>query len=340
MSIFDFENTAIRQAWRSLVVFVGCYFIATRILVLDSPEWMVFTALVCLQYTGGASLRRAFHRTAGTLVGCAVALGLIALFPGHGGLLFALLILCLTVFFHKIIDSYLYAISVLTIALVLFTALTTHGEQHLAFLRIYDIVLGACFGTFGAIFLWPTSTRQIFIRDFRLSCENIQGILSGFQEKSSDADGFNQNRFSFFTNLQNTRLRVTEMFYEFRFMRVSMESFDFVLNNFACIYFSIVAMKEKPQLLEKFTSEQWMFLKKSLETATEAFPTKKRDARHLLRSKDFFTCKNHIVSCIHDLKEKDAEHPLLPIAEQMLEFYNALHRLAIPWAGEKHQEAL
>ena len=66
----------------------GLSLVIAMAMELDSPQWAPLTVWVVAQSSRGESLSKARWRIAGTLLGCCVAVGLIAAFPQSPALFF------------------------------------------------------------------------------------------------------------------------------------------------------------------------------------------------------------------------------------------------------------
>nr|WP_279184067.1 FUSC family protein [Acetobacter syzygii] len=77
---------AVRSAFAA-----GLSLVIAMAMELDSPQWAPLTVWVVAQSSRGESLSKARWRIAGTVLGCCVAVGLIAVFPQSPALFFAIL---------------------------------------------------------------------------------------------------------------------------------------------------------------------------------------------------------------------------------------------------------
>ncbi|WP_408886024.1 FUSC family protein [Komagataeibacter melaceti] len=127
---------------------------------LDSPQWAPLTVWVVAQSSRGESLSKARWRIAGTLIGCAAAVALIAAFPQAPGLFFAGLALwiglcCGCATFFDGYRSYGLLVTSFTSAIVATGAIIAPDDVfNIAVSRGSYIVLGiVCEATLAALFI-------------------------------------------------------------------------------------------------------------------------------------------------------------------------------------------
>lgn len=218
MFLFDFRIPEIRQAWRAGIVCAAALFLSLSVLKMDSPQWVVLSALVCLQTNFGASLKRAKERLIGTLLACAVGLGVATYFPENRTFLVILLILGAVIAIYKATLSYTTSIFSLTLAVVVMSILLFQDGKQIVILRIEDVTLGIALGALGSLLLWPDFARKKFLTDLSLLTESKEKLLDcliGWIEDTKAAQDFFDQKIISSQQNQITRMRMVEMSYEF-----------------------------------------------------------------------------------------------------------------------------
>lgn len=117
--------------------------------------WIPLTTLIILQPHLGATLTRAFERTAGTLLGAAVAGGLLLLLHDTPGIDAAILVCFFftLIFFRR---RYWVAVMFLTPLIILLLSLLTHAPWLEITERIADTLIGALIALVAGYLLWPS----------------------------------------------------------------------------------------------------------------------------------------------------------------------------------------
>lgn len=148
-----------RQAVQATVAGALAMGIGARI----SPErwfWAVLTAFIVLTRATTASeiLARAWSRTAGTVIGVLLGMGLAALVHGHPRAEWVLLFACVFLAFHSLRASYAVMVLWITCALALLYSLLGRYSTALLYVRVEETLVGAAIGTVVAATVLPSQT--------------------------------------------------------------------------------------------------------------------------------------------------------------------------------------
>ncbi len=177
-SRFDFQT---RQAIQATIATAAAAFIGTMISV-DRWYWAPLTAyIVFTGTTRGDSLRRAFHRLGGTVIGVAAGLTLATVLSGHRDAEVAAVFITMFLAIFTVKISYaLYAVF-LTSLIAIFYSLLGLLTPELLYLRIEQTLIGSACGAIAAFLVLPVSTR-ISLRIelaklFQLLSDNLDDVV-------------------------------------------------------------------------------------------------------------------------------------------------------------------
>lgn len=218
--LFNFKIVEIRQAWRVSIVCAACLFVNQKILQGEFPAWAIATAVVCLQSNLGATLKRVKQRIIGTILGCAIALGLTIIFPNNVILsVLILLISLLLAIYNSLYNTYSYTYTVFffTVGLIAIISTLFHNGREFALLRIEDVALGALLGTLGSLVLWPDFARKTFKNDLLKVVSEIENYFVAIRNwmagKVTEDLVYLQKNVSANCN-QDARNKISEIYYE------------------------------------------------------------------------------------------------------------------------------
>lgn len=177
----NLESIGFRRALRSaIVVFLSV--IIYHVFSLTQGYWVTMTAVIVVQATVGATLRKGFQRFLGTLLGVMIA-SLLLLWIHDRFMIEILMILFLffTYFFNPYTSNlinYGFIMIPLSIMVVFLIALTNPEKINagLVYARFYDTVIGAALGVLGSLFLFPNKTKG----EFNTSKEYLQKQLADY----------------------------------------------------------------------------------------------------------------------------------------------------------------
>ncbi len=125
--------------------------------------WIPVTAIVVIQPTVAASVERARERVGGTLVGVAIALGLLALIGGEDALIVVLFpfLLFATVYVGRI--NYGAAVVFITLSVVLLFNFLSPAGASTGLDRLTGTAIGIAIGAVATFALWPRSLHRTLI---------------------------------------------------------------------------------------------------------------------------------------------------------------------------------
>lgn len=274
MFLINFNIPEVRQAWRAGVVCAGSLFLSLYVLKINSPQWVVLSALVCLQANFGASLKRAKERLLGTLLACCVGLFAVYFLPNSGMFLSVLLLFATVIAIYKTTLSYAYSVFAATIAVVAVYALFFHNGKYAVLLRLEDVALGVAFGTLGALFLWPDFARKKFSSDLILLTQNKEllfvCILEWIDGKKTSQEFFDQKLVSAQNN-QSARVRIMEMSYEIGRRILPLKLYEKFIFSQERIHYILVTIFNVIRNYDLKDKEDFVFFRQELENVKSLY---------------------------------------------------------------------
>ena len=176
---FNLRSPIFRHSLRIAVVTLIGYAIGIIFLV-QNPYWILLTLIVIMRPSYGLTKTRSRERTIGTLIGGALAVGVV--FLTQSTMVFGILaIVCLVIAFSMVQRNFKAAATFITLSVVFIYALLRPDIFSVIQYRVVDTLIGAGLATLGNFLLWPAWEIQ-GIRNTLL--ENIRANRIYFQEIS------------------------------------------------------------------------------------------------------------------------------------------------------------
>ena len=159
-SFWDRESPAIKQGIKTGLAGLITYFIYIH-WHMPQGYWAVFTALVVIQVTSGASWKPALYRTIGSTAGALGAICLMAIF-GMGSVRIGIeLFLLGSLFGFLTVQHPSFSAAGFTAAIVLVLGRIEGSAFHIGWLRVLYTILGSAVAFAVAAFVWPVRAREI-----------------------------------------------------------------------------------------------------------------------------------------------------------------------------------
>lgn len=153
---------------------------------LNHGYWVIITVNVVLQPYAGLTLQRSLQRVAGTLLGAALAAGLVALVKDPNIILVAIMVLFAVAMSVQPISLPAFQV-LLTPALVLLAELQS-GDWELAGVRFFNTLLGGAIALAGARLLWPSPEHLRFPEQVATALRADRDYLRQVAAARSDAE--------------------------------------------------------------------------------------------------------------------------------------------------------
>lgn len=150
----SFSSTVFRHSLRlTITILVG--FITGQILPFQNTYWILLTIIVIMRPGYGLTNERTYHRIFGTLVGGAIAFGILT-FVHDTTLTATLAILSMLLGFTYTPSNYKIGATFVTIYVVFIYAILTPNIADVVQYRILDTLVGALLSFLANLFIWPS----------------------------------------------------------------------------------------------------------------------------------------------------------------------------------------
>ncbi len=181
----NFKSVIFGHALRlSVVAMIG--FALGSYFSLQNPYWILLTIVVILRPSYGLTKARSKDRILGTLIGGAIALGVVQI-TQDTIVLGALGFISLLTAFSMVQRNYRAAAVFITLSVVFVYALLDPNIWQVVQFRIVDTIIGAALATLGILFLWPSweiiGIRPIISKSILANQEFLKAIVLFYKEK-------------------------------------------------------------------------------------------------------------------------------------------------------------
>lgn len=171
------NSTNLKNALRGGIA-IMLSIIAGHILEVKYPYWIIFSTVVVMQPSFGATLLRAKQRTLSTIVG--VALGaMLAVLIGHSEIIIITLsVIFFTITVMSLPYNYAHAIFYVTMGLML---ILSHGQSstwNYVYIRLYDTIVGVIIGTGCSLLIFPNWARKQLNDNLGASINSARSLFS------------------------------------------------------------------------------------------------------------------------------------------------------------------
>ncbi len=256
---FDFSLPEIRHAWRIGIIAITCYLLSLFVFKLESPQWVMVTAMVCSQVNFGSTIKRSKQRLIGTVLGCGFALLTQYLFGEHPLILTIVFLLSFLVSLHFLVKSYTVYITFFTYAFILMMFFLPSVDYHIAFLRIEDAAIGILIGTIGSLVLWPDFASKMFKLDIVKSIGDTQELFTVITQWMNDEESLDsvmQKKYNSFNSNQFARNRITEIYHEFGLMRYPARKYEKLIISQERIHYTLLLIVQSARYIEELNKDE------------------------------------------------------------------------------------
>lgn len=202
---FNLDSVIFRHALRLAIIVVIGYLIGAYFSVQNS-YWILLTVIVIMRPNYGLTKQRTRKRILGTLIGGAVAIGLV--FLTQNTTLYAIFgIISLTLAFSLIQKNYTTAAVFITLSIVFIYALMQPEVLKVIQFRVFDTLIGATLAAIGNFILWPKWEKQTIDSVIAASVEAnknyLEEIIQYYHKKGNLRPGYKLSRKKAFLEIGN-----------------------------------------------------------------------------------------------------------------------------------------
>lgn len=167
-------------------------FVVTHILQLHMWQWAVVSAVVAMQMTVADAIQTGVHRITGTIIGAALGMAILAVFPtgeiwlGLGLLVGAALCASLSQYSPR------YTMAALTVVVVVLAGNEGADKLVVGLGRMLEIGIGVASALFVSVVLWPVRMVDVLRKDLAsqyVQCSiHLDSLVSAFLDRQRTLD--------------------------------------------------------------------------------------------------------------------------------------------------------
>ena len=151
---FSFDSTLFRHALRFTVAIIFAFILGT-LLDIRNTYWILLTIIVIMRPNYGLTKERSKDRIIGTLIGAAIAIGIVLL--TQNVIIYGILaIISLTLAFSLIQQNFKSAAAFITINIIFVYSLITPDAFQVIQYRVIDTIIGAGIAVIANYTIWPS----------------------------------------------------------------------------------------------------------------------------------------------------------------------------------------
>ncbi|NNE77890.1 MAG: hypothetical protein HKN31_12555, partial [Pricia sp.] len=172
---FNFSSNLFKHSLRlALTVMIG--YVVGSFLDFQNPYWILLTIIVILRPSYGLTRSRSKQRIIGTLIGGALATGIV--FLVHDAYVYGVLgIVSLIIAFSMIQKNYRTAATFITLSVIFIYAIIRPDVQEVIQYRVLDTVVGAALSFMAIWLFWPSWSFQKIESDIEKSIRANKDFL-------------------------------------------------------------------------------------------------------------------------------------------------------------------
>ena len=212
---FTLDSPIFKHSLRLAVTTMVGYAIGI-VFLLQNPYWILLTLIVIMRPTYGLTKTRSRERTIGTLLGGAIAVGIVLI--TQNTMVYGILAIITLVIAHAMIQrNYKASATFITLSVVLIYALLRPDIFNVIQFRVMDTVIGAGLATLSNLLLWPSwemhgiqKTMQECIQANRLYLKEIVNYYNVKGQLSSKYKLSRKHAFLSMSNLSSSFQRMTQ----------------------------------------------------------------------------------------------------------------------------------
>ena len=199
-------NSAIFKHSLRLAVVVMAGYAIGEYFALQNAYWILLTIIVIMRPTYGLTKTRSKQRTAGTLIGAAIAVGIV--FLTQDPVIYSILaVSSLVTAFAMVQKNYKTSAIFITLSVVFIYALLEPNVLSVIQYRVVDTLIGAGLATLGNIFLWPSweffSINSVIAESVKANKNYLNAISSFYINKGKVSTSYKLARKEAFLSMGN-----------------------------------------------------------------------------------------------------------------------------------------
>lgn len=202
---FTLKSAIFKHSLRLGIVVIVGYSIGA-LLEVNNPYWILLTIIVIMRPNYGLTKTRSKQRIIGTLIGAAIAVGIVLLIQNpvfYAIIAFVTLILA----FAMLQRNYKTSAVFITLSVVFIYALLQPNVLDVIQFRVVDTLIGAGLAAAGNLFLWPSwessGIRVLISESMEANKKYLEEIVGYYQQKGKLPTTYKLSRKTAFISLGN-----------------------------------------------------------------------------------------------------------------------------------------
>ena len=184
---FNMRSSIFKHSLRLAVMTVIGYGVG-MLFSLQNPYWILLTIIVIMRPTFGLTKTRSKERTIGTLIGGALAIGIVMI-TQNTTVYGILAIISLVIAFSMVQRNYKAAATFITLSVVFIYALLRPDIFNVIQFRVMDTLIGAGLATLGNLLLWPAweiqSMQNTLLETVKANRIYLEEIIGYYNKKGA-----------------------------------------------------------------------------------------------------------------------------------------------------------
>tara|TARA_R110002073_G_scaffold335987_1_gene529749 strand:+ start:14962 stop:17217 length:2256 start_codon:yes stop_codon:yes gene_type:complete len=202
---FSFNSNLFRHALRFTVAMVFAFVLGT-ILDIHNTYWILLTIIVIMRPNYGLTKERSKDRIIGTLIGAAIAIGIVLITQNL--IVYAVLaIISLTLAFALIQQNYKSAAALITINIIFVYSLINPNAFQVIQYRVIDTIIGATIAIVANYILWPSwevnSLKDVLLNTLKKNKSYILATKDLYHNKEQNQLAYKVARKEVFLAISN-----------------------------------------------------------------------------------------------------------------------------------------
>lgn len=202
---FNLRSPIFKHSLRLAVMAAVGYSVGI-IFSLQNPYWILLTLIVIMRPTFGLTKKRSMERTIGTLLGGALAVGIILL--TQNTLVYGILaIVTLVIAFSMVQRNYKAAATFITLSVVFVYALLRPDIFSVIQYRVIDTLIGAGLATIANLLLWPAweihGIQKTLLETITANRLYLEEIIGFYNKKGKISGEYKVSRKKAFLSMSN-----------------------------------------------------------------------------------------------------------------------------------------
>jgi uncharacterized membrane protein YccC len=202
---FSFNSNLFRHSLRFAVAMVFAYVLGTY-LDIQNTYWILMSVVVIMRPNYGLTKERSKDRIIGTLIGAAVAIGIVLL--THNVIVYGILaIISLTFAFALLQQNYKSAAAFITLTIIFMYSLINPNAFEVIQYRVIDTVIGAVIAILANYLLWPSwevyNLKMVLFNALRKNQRYLLATKDLYHEKDQNQLAYKVARKEVFLAISN-----------------------------------------------------------------------------------------------------------------------------------------